>query len=183
MWLMKLSQLANNLDTTPSFWSCIVFAIVEQLIKLKFLAQQVELKWMILNKWRRLFHSSGVKFPFVNMSASWCEVSMWRVWILGSKLSLSNDQSRATLWVRETCLSVGLQPLIIISITGSLSSQTNNIQHSTRNQNSWYLMECYQCLLEWRWCAWLGWNYACLAWQLPTGFPVALSWVLLFGTE
>ena len=32
-------------------------------------------------------------------------------------------------------------------------------------------MECDQCLLEWRWCALLGWGYACLAWQLPTGSP------------
>ena len=28
----------------------------------------------------------------------------------GSKLTLSNNQSRATLWVRETCLIVGLRP-------------------------------------------------------------------------
>ena len=41
---------------------------------------------------------------------------------LGVQLTLSNNQSRATLWVRETCLIVGLRPLIIISITASLSS-------------------------------------------------------------
>ena len=42
----------RDLDTTlsSSFFSCILFAIVEQLIKLKFLVQQVELKWLILNK-------------------------------------------------------------------------------------------------------------------------------------
>ena len=46
----------RDLDTTPSSssWSWILVAIVEQLIKLKFLVQQVELKWLILNKWRRL---------------------------------------------------------------------------------------------------------------------------------
>ena len=38
----------------------------------------------------------------------------------------SNSQSRATLWVLETCLIVGLLPLIIILITASLSSNTNN---------------------------------------------------------
>ena len=43
-------------------------------------------------------------------------------------------------------------------------------------------MECDQCLLEWRWCAWLGWCFACSAWQLPKGFSVALSWVHLFGS-
>ena len=45
-------------------------------------------------------------------------------------------------------------------------------------------MECDQCLLEWRWCAWLGWSYACLARQLPTGFSMALSDPsVLFGGE
>ena len=33
--------------------------------------------------------------------------------------------------------------------------------------------------LEWRWCVWLGWSYACSTWQLPTGLPGALSWVHL----
>ena len=41
-------------------------------------------------------------------------------------------------------------------------------------------MECDKCSLEWRWCAWLEWCYACLTWRLLTGFPVALSWVHLF---
>ena len=40
-----------------------------------------------------------------------------------SKLILSNNESRATLWVRE----VGLRPLIIILITASLSLKTYNI--------------------------------------------------------
>ena len=36
---------------SSSFCSCILFAIVSgQLIKLEFLAQQVELKWLMLNK-------------------------------------------------------------------------------------------------------------------------------------
>ena len=41
-------------------------------------------------------------------------------------------------------------------------------------------MEYCQRLLEWRWCALMEWCYACLIWQLLTGFPVALSWVHLF---
>ena len=36
---------------------------------------------------------------------------------------LSNNQSRATLWVLDTCLTVGLCPLVIILITASLSSK------------------------------------------------------------
>ena len=53
-------------------------------------------------------------------------LSTYLIWILGSKLILSNNQSRATLWVLETCLTVGLLPLIIILITASLSSNTWN---------------------------------------------------------
>ena len=41
----------------------------------------------------------------------------------GSKFILSNNQSRATLWVRETCLIAGLRPLIIILITASWSQK------------------------------------------------------------
>ena len=104
--------------------SCILFAIVlVQLVKLKFWAQQRELKWLMLDRKRRLFHSSRVKFHFVNMSANWCSVSTYLIGILGSKLILSNNQSRATLWVCDTCLTVGLLPLIIILITASLSSK------------------------------------------------------------
>ena len=80
----------------------------------------------MLNKWRRWFHSSRVKFPLVKMSACWFLVSMYLIWFLGSKLIPSNNQSRATLWVLETCLIVGLLPLIIILIMASLSSNTYN---------------------------------------------------------
>ena len=74
----RFVAVGRDLDTTLSstFWSCILFAIVEQLVKLKFLVHQVELNWLILDYWRRLFHSSRVKFPSVNMSASWCVESV-----------------------------------------------------------------------------------------------------------
>ena len=53
-----------------------------------------------------------MKFLFeVRMSASWFLVSMYLIWIFGSKLIRSNNQSSATLWILETCLSVGLLPL------------------------------------------------------------------------
>ena len=48
-------------------------------------------------------------------------VSTYWIWILGSKFILLNSQSRATVWVLDTCLIVGLRPSIIILITGSLS--------------------------------------------------------------
>ena len=59
-------------------------------------------------------------------------------WITGSKLILPNNQSRATLWVRETCLRVGLGPLIIILITASLSSKTYNKGSSPLGPSVWF---------------------------------------------
>ena len=61
------------------------------------------------------------------MSSSWFLVSMYLIWISGSKLIQSNNQSRATLWVLETCFIVGLLPFMIILITASLSSKIFNI--------------------------------------------------------
>ena len=116
-----------------SFCSCILFAIVSvQQVKLKFWAQQRELKWMMLNRWRRFLHSSRVKVPFVNKSEIWCLVSMDLIWIQGSKLILSNNQSRATLWVFDTCLIVRLLSSIVILITASYNKALDfftNVQH------------------------------------------------------
>ena len=62
-------------------------------------------------------------FLRVRCSASWFLVFASNlIWILGSKMILSINQSRATLWV----LDVGLRPLIIILITASLSSKMYN---------------------------------------------------------
>ena len=52
---------------------------------------------------------------------------------LGSRLSLSNNQSSATLWVQDTCLIVGLRPLRIILITASLSSKMYIIAPNREN--------------------------------------------------
>ena len=101
--------------------SCILFAIVlTKLVKLKFWAQQRELP-------------SHVKFPFANMSASWRLVSTYLIWNFGSRLIVSNNQSRATLWVLDTCLNVGLLPLMIILITPSLSSKMHSIAPNREN--------------------------------------------------
>ena len=62
--------------------------------------------------------------PLVRMSASWFLVSTYLILILDSNLILSNNQSRATLWVLSTCLIVG--PFMIILITASLSSKMFN---------------------------------------------------------
>ena len=60
-----------------------------------------------------------------------CEISFGKdVSKLGFLVSMylirSNNQSSGTLWVLETCLIVGLLPLMIILITASLSSNTYN---------------------------------------------------------
>ena len=78
--------------------------------------------WCLTN-----FHSSLEKLPLVKMSASRFLVSTHIIWILGSTLIRSNNQSRATLWVLDTCLIVGLLPLIIIFITASSSSKMYNL--------------------------------------------------------
>ena len=108
-------DFAVTLSSLDSF--CVLFDIPSE--------HSARLKWLLLNKHKRWFHSSRVKFPLVSMSASWFLVSVYLIWILGSKLILSNNQSRATLWALETCLIVGLL-LIIILITAPMSSNTYN---------------------------------------------------------
>ena len=63
----------------------------------------------------------------VNMSASWCLVSTYLIWICGPTLILSNNQSGATLWVQDTSLFDGLLHLMIILITASLFSKMSSI--------------------------------------------------------
>ena len=59
---------------------CILFDIASE--------QLAGLKMLILNKWTRLFHSSRVKLPFVNMSASWFLVSTYLTdfWVQGDSV-------------------------------------------------------------------------------------------------
>ena len=64
--------------------SCVLFDIALTLL--------MGLKWLLLNKHKRWFHSSRVKFPLVSMAASWFLVSMYLIWILRSKLILSNNK-------------------------------------------------------------------------------------------
>ena len=91
-------DFAVTLSSAESF--CVLFDITSE--------QSVELKWLMLNKHKRWFQSLRVKFPLVSMSASWFLVSVYLIWMVGSKLIRSNNQPRATLWVLETCLIVGL---------------------------------------------------------------------------
>ena len=68
-------------------------------------------------------------FPLINednVTATLFLVPMYLICIFWSKLIRSNNQSRITLCVLETCLIEGLFPLTIILITASLSS---HVQH------------------------------------------------------
>ena len=106
----------------------------------KMAAQNVE-KLLILNKHKRWFHSSLAKLPLVRMSASWFLVSTYLIWIFGSKLVLSNNQSRGTLWVLDTRLIVGLRPLIIILITASLSSKMYTTEIHLEKNVCWWVCD------------------------------------------
>ena len=54
-------DFAVALSSPESF--CVLFFIASE--------QTVELKWLMLKKHKRCFHSSRVKFPLVSISASW----------------------------------------------------------------------------------------------------------------
>ena len=78
-WTAKLIigfDFAVTLSSPES--CCTLFAIASE--------QTVELIWLMLNKHKRWFHSSRVKFPLVTMSASWFLVSMYLIWIFGVQI-------------------------------------------------------------------------------------------------
>ena len=121
----------------------------------------VEREWLMLNKHKRWFHASRVNFPFVNMSASWFLVSMYLIWMMESKLIRFNNQSRATLWVLETCLIVGLLLFMIILIkncpqthtTKHLDARTGRLREQGQHYpNHWSIFEiacaCESCEVE-----------------------------------
>ena len=74
-------------------------------------------------------------------SASWCSVSTYLIWIFASRLIQSSNQSRATLWVLDTCLIVGHLPLTIILISASLSWNTYNTALSVLRSLLWQIQE------------------------------------------
>ena len=109
----------------PFLTMALCFPIGSERKSLEWLQETIE-KLIMLNKRRRWFRSSREKLPLVSMSASRFLVSTYLIWIFGSKLILSNNQASATLWVPDTCLIVGLRPLIIILVATSLPSKMYN---------------------------------------------------------
>ena len=109
IFAVTLSSLAS---------SCVLFDVTSR--------QLVDLKWLMLNKQKMI--------PFIACEISLCQyvcelgflVSMYLIWIFGSKLIRSSNQSRATLLLLETSLIVGLLPFRVILITASSSSNTYN---------------------------------------------------------
>ena len=110
-------DLAVTLSSPAS--SCVPFDITSR--------QLMELKWLTLNKHKKMI-------PFITCEISICQYVCELVLgvnefdlNLGVQIDPSNNQSRATLWVLETCRIVGLLPFMIILITASLSSKMYNI--------------------------------------------------------
>ena len=63
-------------------------------------------------------------------------------WIFGSRFILSHDQSKATRWVRETCLIVGHLPLMIIFSQLHCLRRCTTVIHSQRDVRSKKLQLC-----------------------------------------
>ena len=140
------------------------FAIVfVQLVKLKFWEQKSKVKCLMLNKWRRLFHSFS---QYVCEVGVWCRHIWFESWVV-SRLILSNNQSRTTLWVLDTCLIVGLPLAMIILITASLSSKIYSI---APNWEDFAFEETWSTLLRSRLSCWVG----TLVWFSVCSFDVVL---------
>ena len=145
--------------------------------------QHWELNRLKLKRHRTWCRSSRVKCPFVKMSASWFLKSTYLIWMLGSGLILSSNQSRATLLVLETCLSVGSPPSMIILIAASLSSRCTtqltyekNARLRRQNQHSIIqdvrdMLVCYPLIHL------LLWGFA-----IERGLPVP-SWISVFDLK
>ena len=97
----------------------------------------------------------------------------------GVQINLSNNQSRATLWVLDTCLIVGLRPLMIILITASLSSKMYSI---APNRENFAFDGTKSTLFRWRLSCWVGilvlfregWFDVVLRDKFPCTWPLVL---------
>ena len=159
--MLSLSWLANKVKSFPEIFSTFQIAFLRKENGCKSGYKKNVVSFMIVQRCNKWCHSSRVKLPFVKMSASWFVDSTYLIWTVGSRLILSNNQSRANRWVRDTCLIVGLPPLMIY------------LYHSFvvfENVQLWQIHILIQHLL----------NLGC-ALGLNTGFPCAcLGWFLVF---
>ena len=121
----------------------------------------------MLKRCNMLCHSLRVKFCFARVSASWFSDSTYLMLIFGSRLILSNSQSKAIRWVLDTCLIVGLLSLMIIFILASYNcdsfSESNAFERIIK---FWWIHVLIQYLF----------NLGCTL-DFYTGFPCAhLDW-------
>ena len=70
-----------------------------QLAELIFWELQTDLKWLMLHKWTRSFHSPRVKLPFVTMPANWCLVFC----------QITNQMQLCGFWIHVSLLDFCLQ--------------------------------------------------------------------------
>ena len=89
----SLPSISPAQAPSPGSLSCIDLFDMELrlFIERKWLEENIE-GFMMLNKRGGWLHSSRVKWPSVDMSASWFLVSMYLIWISGSKLILWREQ-------------------------------------------------------------------------------------------
>ena len=91
----------------------------------KWLPEFVENTWCWINTESDSTHLSRNFLYLECLQVSfWCQHIWFGFWV--PSWSYQNNLSRATLWVLDTCLIVGLRPLIVILITASLSSKMYN---------------------------------------------------------
>ena len=101
----------------------------------------------------------------------WCQHNWFG--LLGPTRFCQINQSNATLWVRNTCLIVGLLPLIVL-ITASLSSKNTTVHHNEKKLRLWSrdldLTTVQHC----------GYLFANMALDMHKQFPTASLKPLLF---
>ena len=110
------------------------------------------------------------EIPLVNISASWCLVSTYRIRILESRSILSNNQSKATLWVLNTCLSVWDSGLLLSSQSRLHCPPRWTASHQIEKTH--YSNQNCRAGLE----PWLGFGCACLMWCHATSFIILDLW-------
>ena len=183
----ELVETKKRPGSSPLAWispqSCFLLLVLASfsppLIKLKILGTRPEMA--DVEQMKKIVPFIHHVWNFLWWSAIRCLVSMCLIWILGSKLILSSNQSRATLWVLDTCLILGLLPLITIFRLIVLT----DIQHGIGQKNSHSKarcqhetnQDCRAWLEHWfdSWCA-------CLTWCDATSLPVPMNpWFYQIG--
>ena len=131
-------------------------------------------KFMMLNRRRRLHHSSRVELPLV----VWFLVSTYLIWILGSKLILSYLTRFCAFWMRVSSLDFVLWwsswslPRCLQECTAVLYIERNlhlwpHDQNLTTHQHSCYLLSSnwrLMCLLQFPAGSWLCSSFAEIFW-------------------